>query len=100
MHLHDQRFIFSHDTFQWVQHGNPIGLHILQEFETFGLQNFSKFGKFHEFLKLCANNEYKNYNMNSMQDTKGNLDNTTTTRLVLWAMQCTLIKKGVTRDFN
>jgi hypothetical protein len=28
-----------------------------------------------------------------MQDTKGNLDNTTTNKLVWCAMQCTLIKK-------
>jgi hypothetical protein len=54
MHFHDQRYIFSHDTFQWVQHGDPIGLHILQEFETFGLQNFSKLAKFNELFKIVC----------------------------------------------
>jgi hypothetical protein len=54
MHFHDQRYIFSHNTFEWVQHGDPIGLHILQEFKTFGLQNFSKLAKFNELFKIVC----------------------------------------------
>ncbi len=54
MHLHNQRFIFNHDTFQWAQHGDPMGLHIFEEFETFGLQNFSKLAKFHELYKTMC----------------------------------------------
>jgi hypothetical protein len=35
------------------------------------------------FWGLCAKNEYKDCNMNWMQDAKGSLDKTTTIKLVL-----------------
>jgi hypothetical protein len=41
---------------------------------------------FENFLRLCAKNEYKDYSMNFMQDTKSNLDKITTAKLVLCAM--------------
>lgn len=66
MHLHNQRFIFSHDTFQWVQHGDPMGLHILKNLKPLVCKISANLQNSMNFIRLCAKNEYKNYNMNSM----------------------------------
>jgi hypothetical protein len=47
MHLHNQSLLINHDTFQHAQHGDPLGLDIPQQFNTFDFQSFNK------LYKLC-----------------------------------------------
>jgi hypothetical protein len=58
----------------------------LNNFNLFISKVFAILVNFKNFLGLCAKNEYKDCNMNSMQDTKGSLDETTTTILVMCVM--------------
>ncbi len=81
MHFHNQALVFSHDTFQCNQHGHSSSLHIPQQLKAFGFQNSNKVYKFKKLFK-AMNGKKKDCNIDSMQDTKGNLDNTTTSKLV------------------
>ncbi len=99
MHLHNKRCVRPtcfkglnmeiHQVFTFFNNFNPLVSKI-----------FTNLVNSNNFLGLCAKNEYKDCNMNSMQNTKGNLDKTTTIGLVLCAMQCTPIRKGVVQDFS
>jgi hypothetical protein len=51
MHCHNQTLVFSHDTFQWIQHGHPSSLHIPQQLKAFGFQNSNKVYKFKKLEK-------------------------------------------------
>jgi hypothetical protein len=42
MHFHNEGFVLNHDMLPWVQDGNPLDLHIHQQLEAFGFQNFNK----------------------------------------------------------
>jgi hypothetical protein len=65
-----------------------MGLHtFLNNFNPLVSKVSANFTYFKNFLRLCAKNEYKDYSMNSMQDTKSSLDKITIAKLVLCAMQ-------------
>jgi hypothetical protein len=82
MHFHNQPLVFSHDTFHWIQDGHPSSLHIPQKLKAFGFQNSNKVYKFKKLVKAMNEKSKKDCNVDSMQNTKGNLDNRTTSKLV------------------
>jgi hypothetical protein len=82
MHFHNQPLVISHGTFQWIQDGHPSSFHIPPKLKAFGFQNFNKVYKFKKLVKAMNERSKNDYNVDSMQDTKGNLDTTTSNKLV------------------
>jgi hypothetical protein len=59
MHPHNQSLVVNHDTFQPAQHGDPLGLDILQQFNTFDFQSFNKVYKPRKFFKAMNKERMK-----------------------------------------
>jgi hypothetical protein len=59
---------------------------ILNNFSPLVSKVFTSLMNSNNFLGLYAKNEFKDCNMNSMWDTKGNMDKTTTIKLVICVM--------------
>jgi len=57
MHFHNQALVFSHDTFQWIQHEHSSSLHIPQQLKVFGFQNSNKVYKFKKLVKAMNINK-------------------------------------------
>jgi len=59
MHLHYQSLVVNHDTFQHAQHGDPPGLDIPQQFNTFDFQSFNKLYKLRKLFKAMNKERMK-----------------------------------------
>jgi hypothetical protein len=59
MHLHNQSLVVNHDTFQHAQHGDPLGLNIPQQFNTFDFQSFNKLYKLRKLFKAMNKKRMK-----------------------------------------
>jgi hypothetical protein len=51
-HLHDEIFIFYHNSLTKKQHGNPIGFDVSKKFVTFGVKESYKLLQFKQFLGM------------------------------------------------
>jgi hypothetical protein len=51
-HLHDEIFIFFHNSFTKGQHGNPVSFDVSKKFVTFGVKESYKLLQFKHFIGM------------------------------------------------